>query len=345
MALLFVDGFDHYNSSNVLKKWTSSVGTSVSTINATAGRRGGGCLHLRPAYQAESIQKAFANTVSPIVGVGVYLTVLPATGEQPLITFKDTTTEQLTLTVNSIGVILVRRGNYTGTLLAQTPPAMLNAAAWHYIEFKATINDTTGVLGVQLNGVVVLNLTAQDTKASANASINVVELHGDGSNFGFQAYYDDFYLCDNTGTTNNNFLGDCRVDTLFPSAEGTYQAFTPSTGTAHWSTLDEPILNDTDYVSANVVGNKDSYGFTNLPGVGGTIMGVQINNAAQKTDAGLRSTANLVRSGTTDELSTAIALTTSQLIYSSIHEKDPATAAGWTESGVNAAEFGMEVAV
>ena len=43
---------------------------------------------------------------------------------------------------------------------------------------------------------------------------------------------DDLYICDGTGSApHNTFLGDCRVDTLLPTADGTAQQWTPSTGT------------------------------------------------------------------------------------------------------------------
>lgn len=75
-----------------------------------------------------------------------------------------------------------------------------------------------------------------------------------------------------------------------------------------------------------------------------TINGVQINLQAEKTDAGLRSIQSVIRSGGSDTDGTSRALGTSYLILTQIAETDPNTAAAWTQSGFDSAEFGAKVA-
>ena len=153
-------------------------------------------------------------------------------------------------------------------------------------------------------------------------------------------------MLDTTGSApNNDFLGDVRIDAVYPTADGTYTAWTPSTGTSHYALVDETTPNTTDYNSSNTIGQKDSYVMGNPPSLASQIIyGVRVKVAAQKDDAGSRSMKVGVRSGTTDSLSAAQALGTSQLYYTNIHEVDPGTGASWTPSGVDNMEVVIESA-
>ena len=156
---------------------------------------------------------------------------------------------------------------------------------------------------------------------------------------------DDFYMLDQSGSAPlNDFLGDCRIDTIYPSADGTYSDFTPSTGSTHYTLVDEATPNTTDYVSSSTVGNRDSYQFQDIAALSAqTIYGVQVNAAIVKDDAGARSAATFVRSGSSNSDGAGVGLSTSQTYISQIFTTDPNTGAAWTESAVNAAQFGTVV--
>lgn len=345
MALLFIDGFDHYATADLSKKgWTLIATTGVMTVNASAGRRGGGGLQYSTTLSVEYDHALPAALATVIVGFAFKW----SSGlSVPVMNLYDSiaSTRQLTLGLNSSGMLTVRRGATSGTLLG-TSTLALTSGTFYYIELKATIHPSAGTVEVRVNGDVWLSLTGQNTRASANSWVNSIRL-GVDNNANASAsttIYDDLYVADTSGSANNDFLGDSRVDTLYPSADGTYTAFTPSTGTSHYACVDETLLDATDYVSASTSGNKDSYAFTDLSN-STVIYGVQVNNACYKDDAGARTVANLVRSGSTDAQSSASGLATSSPVYKvSVHETDPATSAAWTESGVNAAEFGTVVA-
>lgn len=73
-----------------------------------------------------------------------------------------------------------------------------------------------------------------------------------------------------------------------PKADGSYSSWTPSTGTAHWSLVDEAACNGTtDYVSTSVVGNRDSYvvSTTSIP-TGAVITKVDIVPCASRASSG-----------------------------------------------------------
>jgi hypothetical protein len=151
-------------------------------------------------------------------------------------------------------------------------------------------------------------------------------------------------VCSTTGATNNNFLGDCRIDTILPSGDGTYTDGTPSTGTAHYAVVDENPPNTSDYISMDVVDQRDSYTYPDLPPLSAsTVHAVQINPFWLKDDAGTRSAATFALNGGGNTTGATVALTTSALFSPQIYETDPDTGTAWTQATVNSAEFGTRV--
>jgi hypothetical protein len=328
MALLFVDGFDSYATADITKKWTN---TSSATIQTANGRRATGNASVGTLGYVE---KSVSNLTTVIAGCAIYVTGIT---DNKFLDFRDAATIQCNLHLLVTGAIQVLRND--STVLATSAVGVITAGTYHYIEFKATIHDTTGSVEVKVNGATVASATNVDTKQSANAYCNLVRFAGASST----SYIDDVYICDTTGSApTNDFLGDCRVDTLYPNADGTYTSFTPSSGTDHYALVDETAPNTSDYVESSTAGHQDSYQMGNLSALTGTIYGVQVSVAALKDDAGARSLKVGVRSSSTNSVSAAQTLATGQVYYRNIHETDPATAAAWTESGVNAAQLMVE---
>lgn len=339
MSLIYFDGFETYATADITKSWNSAV--NGPTIATTSGRRSGGTLSCAAsAYVALTFPSAESSVVA---GCALNFSTLPSLGYNAwFLRLADSGNDQIKLKLNSDGTIGIYRNN---TLLG-TSSASVEAAAWHYLQIKTVINDTTGSYEVRLDDVNILSASNVDTKDTANASVNQIYLGIESTSGNPTVKVDDFYILNTSGSApNNNFLGDVRIDAIYPSSDGNYTQWTPSTGVNHYAVVDESTPNTTDYVSDATNGNKDSYGMTNVPALTAqTIYGVMVRAAALKDDAGARSLKVGVRSSTTDSLSSAQAITTSQLYYNNIHETDPATAAAWTESGVNALEALIETA-
>lgn len=348
MSLIFFDGFDTYGTSNLLLDWTQSIGTNA--INNTGGRRGGGALyspnnaHLNIISEpAHAVIRSLPNYTTFICGVAFMSSIFHVV--KNIFSFRDSGTKQIEVGVNTAGQLFVSRN---GTVLATSSSAVA-AGVYNFIEVKATINNTTGSFEVRLNGNNVLSATNVDTQNTANAFINEVALGCYTKALGDTTLcthrYDDFYFCDTTGSTNNDFLGDIRVDAIFPTADGFYSQWTTSTGIDHFALVDETDPNTTDYNSDGTIGNKDSYVMQNPPALlSQTIHGVKAKVAALKDDAGARSLKVGIRSGSTNGLSAAKALGTSQAYYSHILETDPNTSAAWSPAAVDAVEALIETA-
>lgn len=343
MTLLFVDGFDHYATADITKKWSTLNG--APTINASGGRRSSGGLSLTAVSQY--LTRSFAANASWVIGFAIRLTSLPPSAVCPLLQLLDAGTLQCDLRVNIDGTLSVTRNGTAVT--GGTSANALSTGTDYYIELKVTIADSIGASScvVKVNNVAWLTVaTGQDLKNTANASASQVRIGNTSvsANSHCVAVIDDVYVCDSAGSTNNDFLGDVRVDTLYPTSDGNYSQFTCSTGTTHYALVDETTPNTTDYNDGSTVGHRDSYGMGNLAALTSqTVYGVQVNAAILKDDAGAKSASTMVRSGSTNGDGASAALGTSQVYVSQVYEQDPAATAAWTETTVNAMEAGVIV--
>jgi hypothetical protein len=344
MSLLFVDGFNHYVTADLNKKWTNIGG--APTVGSTYARYGtNGVLF---SSTTDCLRKAVQNEASLVIGCAFRMVAI--TGVSPnIICLYDGTTLQVAVRLNPDGSLTVHRG---GTALTggTSTAGLITVATWNYLEFKVTVSDSisAGSCKVRLNGVDVITVaTGQDTKATSNAYATEVMFSGEGSVYSSlgapDAWMDDIYICNQSGSTNNDFLGDCRVDTLFPSGAGNYTQFTPSTG-SNYTTVDETAPNTTDYNDGASSGDRDSYVMGNLSAIASsTVYGVQVNAAILKDDAGARSAGTMVRSNSTNSDGASVALSTSQVYISQVYEQNPDGSVAWTETTVNAMEAGVKV--
>lgn len=327
MALRFIDGFDHYDTSCVPLKWNYATGYAI----ASGGGRRPGSSALEVGYQ---VSKTLDNQGTWIVGFAVTVSNLGGT----LVNFIDgsTNTSQATLSLDSVGHLLAKSGSTTLGTVSQP----LQANAWVYIEAKVVFSATAGSFAVQINGVPVLDVTGVKTIQNANTYANAITL---GIPSG-TAYYDDLYICDGTGTRNNDFLDDVIIETIFPDSAGAYSQLTPEGATANWQCVNEtPPNNDTTYVVGETAGLRDSYGFQDMPG-SGPIAGIQINEWARKDDASVRQIAATIRQGTTDAQGATITLSTNYQDWPTLLETNPANGgAVFTPSDIASDEFGTVI--
>lgn len=340
MSLVFYDGFETYATADISMDWTLQVGTVA--INATAGRRGGGGL-LAPnnSNSASNVTKTLSASIASVVVGFAFKYFSASTSNLTILRLLDAGTLQLEIRLNIDGTLSITRN---GTVLG-TSSVSLNSGSYRYLELKATIHDTLGSYELRLGGVNILSATNVDTKNTANASINQVSFGMLNASAFVTWTFDDLYILDTSGATNNDFLGDVRIDAIYPTADGNYKQWTPSTGVDHFALVDEATPNTTDYVSDGTPGNKDSFVMSNPPALASqAIYGVKVKVAAAKDDAGARSLKVGVRSGAVDSVSAAKALSTSQVYYSNIHEVDPATGLAWLPAAVDALEALIETA-
>lgn len=251
---------------------------------------------------------------------------------------------QLRVFVNTDGSVAVKRGGDIGgsgtvTLGTSAATGIVVVNTWHFIEVKFTINNATGSVEVRVDGVTALALSGIDTQNSANAYVTAMQICGpDGVN---SADFDNFYFCDNTGTLNNDFLGEGEAKLLVPSGAGTSTQWTPLSST-NVSNVDDAATHDSDttYNESSTATNKDLFALGDIPVTGGSVAGVKVTTVMRKTDGGVRQAANVINLGGGESQRATNTLTTSYVHYSEIFEVDPADSTPLTEAKVNAAEAG-----
>ena len=337
MALLFADGFDHYVTGDLTRKWSA---TSTSTpIISTANPRYG-AQHLRSSsLSTQYLIKAVPQPVTLIAGAAVNPAAFPTGGNSSIITFLDGTLVQASLRVTGSGLLTVIKGS--STVLA-TSTTGISAGNYSYVEMKVLISSTVGTVQVKVNGTTVINATGLNTQSGSNTYIDGVFLGPHISSGNFNTDYDDFYICDTTGSTNNDFLGDVRIEALYPSGAGSSTTWTPSTG-SNYTCVDEATANITDYVTSTANDQIDTYAFGDLAEAAGSVKGIQINALAQKTDTAVKHIALIDRTASTDHISSDIALSTSWQYVQQIVETDSGNGGiAWTVANVNAAQFGVK---
>lgn len=332
MALRFFDSFDHYATADQAAKYTSVV---ANTITTSAGRNGTSGLRFTGSTgRADLTLDAQATW---IVGFA-YKTNRGSATSNGIVRFVDGGTLHVDLRHDASGNLFVTRN---GTTLA-TGTAVLAANTSYYIEIKVTIADAGGVAVVKVDGVTDINFSG-DTRNAGNASANIVSLAGSTS---VTSDIDDYYICDGTGSSPyNDFLGDCRVEALFPNGNGNSSVLVGSDGnsTDNYLLVDETAPATADYVESSTVGDKDTYTYTNLTATSGTVYGVAVRPYAAKTDAGSRSIVAVARVSTTEVDSSALTLSNTATYPLEAPRTTKPGGGSWSISDVNGAEFGAKV--
>jgi hypothetical protein len=238
MAVLIIDGFDKYRNiaaSLFGGDWTTTIAVSVQD-----GIGGGAASSFEvgaytPACfrcgQGGGLIKTLPGNFSTLIW-GLRFKVTSASLNSFAVQLSDSGTNQVSVRVNSAGLIEVRRGSEGGPNFGLQPSTLLATSAtgitlntWHYLEAEIVVNSTTGSFNVFLDGVQIITMTGQNTSASGNAYANSFAFKAVDSNAG--TLVDDLYLFDNTGSFANAICGDSVVETQYPVGDASVQ-FTPA---------------------------------------------------------------------------------------------------------------------
>jgi hypothetical protein len=353
MTLVAIDGFDLYNGTGtgtgLQGKWVG-VATS-SNLQLVSGRIGGQALHCggqNSGTPNATVYRVLPSTYTDL-GVGFAIKVDTLSG------WSGTTTNnicivltdnagavQVGLAIGNDGKLHAYRltGFNAGTLLGSTAAGVLTTGTWQYLEWGVTISDTVGVFAIKVDGVSVLNLTAQDTRNGTPTTVARIYFTQSLNNSTFDVHnlnVDDLYIVDSATT-----LGERRVQTLYPTSD-VAQGFARSTGATNYTLVDETLANgDTDYVQGSSVGDLDTYGFGDVTGTPTTIDAVQVSAFADVT---ARQIALQLKSSATSSDGSGFALATTYAKYERIVALDPNTSGAWSATTVNALQGGPKVTV
>lgn len=337
MTILVADGFEDGNLSEYLGSTSGSMLVAGSGRNGGKAYSPGGVASSYIAFPVPASETLFTHVaLSRGIRSGIFLVFRGGTAAV-----------NVCIAVGSDGSVIAYRG--TTTIIGQSVGGVV-PAGYTSFQVKVVISDTVGSIEVRLNGSTtpVLNLTNVDTRDSTTApTVNEVRL-GVGavsSMFGADVFLDDLVIWDTTGTVNNDWLGDLRVDSYMPNGDGDTVTMTPSTGTTHYTLVDEVPASATDYVIGDAAGEKDLFAMGNMSHTPTVVHAVIPVAHMLKTDAGLRETTLVVKSGGIEYDGPSIALSTTGVKYGRIVERNPNGDVAWTKSSVDAVQVGVKVTV
>ena len=341
--LLLIEGFEGYGRTNdadavgLTNRYTISGNQTLLEID---DGRFSESKSLRSTNGGTIEVTSFSLGTSATIVTGFALKVDTIVNNLLLLELRDGATTHIVMRLQSDGELGIYRNT---TLLGTTTGLNLLANNWYHIGLKVTIDNSAGAVELRVGEATVLNLTSQDTQNGGSAQVTSITLRKSSS--ALTVWWDDWYIADTSGGVNDDFLGNVKVAAIFPDGEGNTNDWTPSAGSDNSAMVDETTIDgDSTYVEASVSADKDLYTYDSIPGNVGTILGVQVNSTVRETDASPFSLFTVARSNTTESDGSAQPIgTTNYIDQRRIIETDPDTASAWTESGVNAAEFGVKI--
>lgn len=346
MALLFMDGFNHYI--NATDKW--DVKFDGAGISRTVGGRYSVGTLLVGGNFGSYLGKNITAADSTIVFGGA---LLYAADSESFITLLQGSQELFSLqTFGGTGVIRVKRGAYNiGTTLGDSVSDVITEGQWQYIECKVFLDNTNGTVEVRVNGNTVINLSGIDTTAGATIPDNIRIGASNGQVAGRRGDWDDLYVLDGVtvagANPNDDFLGDVKVVTCRPDAAGLNTEYEVVGAPTNFQACNDDIIDDdTTYVRNGTLGARDSYSTQDpatVTGTVGTIFGVQTTVGARKTDAGALNYRNTLVSGGNIYDSDEFQALDNYRFTMDMFNLNPNGDISWTESAVNACEVGFKL--
>ena len=321
MALIKCAGFDYLTPlapASVL----ASLGFTNATILPGQGRAGGGAAKLGQINLPARLGTFYCGfAIGNPSGVEI--------------DFNDSVKGQnFRLNFSTAGVVTCTP--WGSAAVSSTPMAVIPGAVWQYIEVYGLISAGNGAVTVRVNETVVLAVVSAGT--SNNASTGIDQL-----SFSNNAVVDDFYVCDNTGTSLNTFLGNTRVPAQVPGGAGASTQWAPTgSASANWQLASNPYMDDSSYVSCATAGDIDLYTLSpvaNAP----QVLAVQTVLVARQDDSGQRQVQSVIQSGAARATGAVVDTSGSYAGHTDIFATDPNTGGSWTYQSVNALQVGADL--
>lgn len=337
MTTLWADSFQEYTTAT----FGEYVATSGFACDITSGRRTGGGAFVTVSNGGGNYLRRTLGSSPSTLFQSVAFKPLAIGGLRTLLSFMEGATNHIQICCDVVGKVSVYRGSQA-TLLGTSASAFFAPGTFGFIQAKVVIHDTTGSVEIRDgSNNVLLNLTGIDTRNGQTGICDTAQV-GDINNMGASYVFSDWHVWDAVGSVCNTFTGDTRIDSKFPDGAGDLAQFTPSTG-SNYAAVDESPPNTTDYVDSATAGQQDLYAFANISHSPPSIFSVLRVNVATKDDAGARSLKPLTKRGATVYSGTAVGLTQGSYVrQTDVQETDPSTSAAWTQTNLNAAQFGFE---
>lgn len=258
MALIFGDSYDNYT--DLTSMYDAVGGGALIDTTGTKSRTGDGCLVLTQAFGPSLNFPGHSGTGGGngiVAGAAYYQPGVEDSTSGGIFKFYEASSGQDLVWIGVDGSLAIKVVNQLTGTLGSSAAGVVTASVYNYIEMKVFFHAVNGSVTVRVNGVQVLSLTNINTLNFGAVVGSNITLNGPGGLSG--ARFDDFYLLDTSGTSNNDFLGEVRLYPIMPSANSTPLQWTPLAGSNFSEVNQIPPPGDASYVSDGTVGQIDQY--------------------------------------------------------------------------------------
>lgn len=271
MTLIWMDGFDDYGTgANIAGTLTSGGYASANTIGVTTDTpTGTGYAITTKDDSANSVsqvalRRALGGNYEDVIA-GFHIKVdNRSTYRLMAFEFEDglgNFTTQAQLLMNGQGGITLTNSS-SSVAYAVSEPNVFLPNVWYFMEVRLDIPNN--LLIVRINEEVVM----ATEHIAPKLYTNIFRLFGkDYSTYSYRRF-DNLYLIDaDSGLAPfNDFLGEVAVGTGKPVADAAPNDFTVTgTGPGHYGQVDDPTLNDADYLSSETVGQQELFEMEDVP--------------------------------------------------------------------------------
>lgn len=355
MSYLFMDGLD--GQGDLPDRW--AVRQPEATLSAATGKFGGGSLRLTGIANggAALISPTFPLPANPRGGTNnpmhmsfyIKSSVLPGSNRVICVLRDDQVSAYVCIVATTSGGLTVTQCNSSIVPLnfVAAPQGNVFDGYWHHVEVKVIVAAVSGLVQLWIDNAKVIDFSG-DTVSLRNIGVTgFSSISVDSANT--LTDMDDILVWDQEGTdfAVTGQFGAHRIATIIPDGDGASTQFSPTgPGTTNADRVDEALADDdTSYVESATSGHKDLYTYTSMPTGLDTIHGVAVHTRAKNDDIGLIQASCIARSGTVETNGTTYSVTSGGIYSNNTHffPLDPDGGAAWTESRINAAQFGIRV--
>lgn len=331
--LRFCDSFDAYGATGDLAKKWNSVGSGWAWTSG-AGYFGGGAL----THAGGSAGSVMQTMVGALGGSG------GQTNWAGYFKFSTTPAARTTLiyvwgsgATQSCFFSLETNGHITGTTADNSTRLDCGVNVcdnkYHWIEFSLTnVNCAT-----YIDNVPQGSTTGGITNGPAPYYLDLRSVNG------VAIAIDDFIWFDNAAPAVSSPVNSRQITIQRPISDAAVAFATVVGGSGtHASAVNETVPDgDTSYCQDPTLTNQDLFNMSALTNAPANITGVMLNVYSMNPSGGTINLSGICKSGAAAQsnataTATSLAYTTRQYLF----QTDPNTAAAWTPTGLNAAQFG-----
>ena len=353
MVVRFMDGFDKYQSTQ-----SSSIAIPLTRnytvvnddyIVATAGRYTGMAMNMSFNKNRTYIEKTGLSATGVtrfIIGFSIRATSLVGDG-QGVFSIIPSNATALYYGLARRGITFCRNGQFyynTGDGFGWDAGVQLTANTWSHWEFVLPISPGVGdPTIIYKDGIQVFSSTAAGSAFAWNGSLRIGGVPFSAYSPNYYAI-DDFYVLDNTGSTNNARLSTStyvpRIETLVPNSTVDNDFALNGVATAH-DAVDNIPVDSAKYLQSSTTGHKARFEIGNLTNIN-NVKAVQFSGLCANTTPANNDWKFLMSNtevGTTKTVTDILANSTP--FTTEAFEVNPITSLAWTASDVNSIEAGI----